>query len=86
MVALPVLASKAAIRLLDCPPIVVKAPPTYTVEPFMIIEFTVLFASGLHEVGTPVVLSRAAIFVRACPPTVAKDHPIYTVEPSTVIA
>ena len=68
---------------------VVKRPPTYTVEPLITKALTKLFALGFQFVATPVVPSSAARRLRAMFPLIEfaplKFPPTYTVEPLIAI-
>src|SRR5213594_1650833 len=82
-VASPVVASSAAMLFRDCPPMLVKYPPTYTVVPLTARAATRRFAFGSQEVASPVVASSAAMLFRDCPPMLVKYPPTYTVVPLT---
>ena len=67
MVANPVVASSAAMRLRACPPMVVNSPAAYTRLPFTASASTFpgeLLALGFQAVAVPVVASRAAMWLR----------------------
>ena|SRR2546422_1908609 len=78
-VGVPVAASIAAIRLRTCPPILVKYPPEYTVEPLTARASTLPapgpVAPGFHAVATPDAASSAARLLRAYPPTMVNAPP-----------
>ena len=74
-VAKPVVASRAAMRLRDCPPMVVKDPPAYTMLPLTARALTVLLAFGFHAVSCPEALI-CAMKLRVCPATCVKLPPI----------
>ena len=56
------------------PPILLKLPPTYKVEPDKVRTLTLLSALGSQVVARPVVVSKAAIRFLGCPP-ILLNHP-----------
>ena len=70
-------ASKAAMRFRDWPPMFVKDPPAYTVVPLITKVETVPFALGLQAVAmlALMVASNAASRLRDWPPMFVKDPP-----------
>ena len=75
--ASPVEASSAAMRFRFCPPMVVKSPPAYTVEPLTAsartVEYAVAF--GSHALARPVVALSAAMVLRDWPPIAVNMPP-----------
>ena len=65
---------------------VVKLPPTKTVDPDTARALTIKLAAGFQEVASPVDASTAPMKLRACPPMAVKEPPTYTVPPLTTIA
>src|SRR5437870_2360024 len=76
VVAAPVVASSAAIPLRASPPMLVKPPPAYTVEPLTARASTKLFALGL-QAETDRSEARCARLDREDPPTAVKSPPMY---------
>src|SRR5262249_60791890 len=74
-VARPVLASRAAILFLGCPPMLLgttsvglKVPPTYTMFPDTAIDSTELLELGFQPVAVPLFTCSAAMRLREVPP------------------
>src|SRR5919107_2473616 len=84
LVRLPLVALKAARRLLPAPSAELKSPPTYTVEPVVevVIALTWSLTYGFQPKALPLLGLRAATRARETPATTVKSPPTYTRVPA----